>query len=105
MTFGKEGTMGARVHDLKDVEAIIDVFVAHGHTEVKIFQCLASHSADPTLPQVDTSRTYSGGTSEEYLGQLDWKAKGLKLETKLVPKHVCSCLLVAAMTSTDFDNH
>ncbi|KAJ3904977.1 Aldo/keto reductase [Lentinula edodes] len=69
MTFGKEGTMGARVHDLKDVEAIIDAFVAHGHTEV------------------DTSRTYAGGTSEEFLGKLDWKAKGLKLETKLVPKH------------------
>ncbi|KAE9389376.1 Aldo/keto reductase [Gymnopus androsaceus JB14] len=69
MTFGKEGTMGARVHDLKDVEAILDVFVAHGHTEI------------------DTSRTYSGGTSEEMIGQIDWKSKGLKLETKLISLH------------------
>ncbi|KAJ3796212.1 Aldo/keto reductase [Lentinula aff. detonsa] len=69
MTFGKEGTMGARVHNVKDVEAILDVFVAHGHTEV------------------DTSRTYAGGTSEELLGQIDWKTKGLKWETKLVPIH------------------
>lgn len=26
---------GARVHDLKDVEAILDVFQAHGHSEVQ----------------------------------------------------------------------
>ncbi|KAF5391077.1 hypothetical protein D9757_003113 [Collybiopsis confluens] len=65
----QEGTMGARVHDPEQVEAILDVFVAHGHTEI------------------DTSRTYCGGTSEEMLGLIDWKAKGLKLETKLVAKH------------------
>ncbi|KAJ3768806.1 Aldo/keto reductase [Lentinula raphanica] len=69
MTFGKEGTMGARVHNVKDVEAILDEFVAHGHSEV------------------DSSRTYASGTSEELLGQIDWKAKGLKWETKLVAKH------------------
>ena len=34
MTFGEEGKEGARVHDLKDVEAILDVFQAHGHKEV-----------------------------------------------------------------------
>lgn len=34
MTFGAEGQEGARVHDIKDVEAILDVFQAHGHTEV-----------------------------------------------------------------------
>ena len=27
---------GARVHDLKDVEAILDVFQAHGHYEVRM---------------------------------------------------------------------
>ncbi|KIK54557.1 hypothetical protein GYMLUDRAFT_1022648 [Collybiopsis luxurians FD-317 M1] len=68
MTFGREGTFQARVHDVKDVEAILDVFVSHGHTEV------------------DTSRFYGEGTSEEMLGMIDWRAKGLKLETKLVPK-------------------
>lgn len=35
--------------------------------------------------QVDTARVYAGGTSEEYLGQIGWKEKGLKLETKLYP--------------------
>ncbi|KAH7869320.1 Aldo/keto reductase [Lentinula edodes] len=69
MTFGKEGTNGARVHDVKDVEAILDEFLKRGHTEI------------------DTARVYCAGTSEEILGQIDWKAKGLKLETKLVARH------------------
>ncbi|KAG6845547.1 hypothetical protein H0H87_007791 [Tephrocybe sp. NHM501043] len=67
MTFGAPGTSGARVHDLKDVEAILDVFRSHGHTEI------------------DTATVYTAGTSEEYLGKIDWKGKGLKLETKLYP--------------------
>ncbi|KAI0728814.1 Aldo/keto reductase [Fomitopsis betulina] len=67
MTFGEEGKEGARVNNLKDVEAILDVFQAHGHTEV------------------DTARTYTGGTSEEYLGKIDWRGRGLKIETKLYP--------------------
>ncbi|KAF4603888.1 hypothetical protein EYR38_004304 [Pleurotus pulmonarius] len=67
MTFGAEGQEGARVHDIKDVEAILDVFQAHGHSEV------------------DTARVYAGGTSEEYLGKIDHKGRGLKIETKLVP--------------------
>ncbi|KAF7440760.1 hypothetical protein PC9H_001108 [Pleurotus ostreatus] len=67
MTFGAEGQEGARVHDIKDVEAILDVFQAHGHTEV------------------DTARVYAGGTSEEYLGKVDHKGRGLKIETKLIP--------------------
>ncbi|PCH42898.1 hypothetical protein WOLCODRAFT_152953 [Wolfiporia cocos MD-104 SS10] len=67
MTFGEAGKEGARVHDIKDVEAILDVFQAHGHTEI------------------DTARVYSGGTSEEYLGRINWRERGLKLETKLYP--------------------
>ncbi|KJA27232.1 hypothetical protein HYPSUDRAFT_35849 [Hypholoma sublateritium FD-334 SS-4] len=67
MTFGAPGTDGARVHDIKDVEAILDVFRSHGHTEI------------------DTARVYCAGTSEEYLGKIDLAAKGLKLETKLYP--------------------
>lgn len=35
--------------------------------------------------QVDTARTYSGGTSEEYIGKIDWKSKGLEIATKLYP--------------------
>ena len=38
--------------------------------------------------QVDTARTYTGGTSEEYLGRIDWRSKGLKIETKLYPNVV-----------------
>ncbi|EPS99222.1 hypothetical protein FOMPIDRAFT_1030941 [Fomitopsis schrenkii] len=67
MTFGEEGKEGARVYDLKDVVAILDAFQAHGHTEV------------------DTSRVYSGGTSEEYLAELGWKERGLLVETKVYP--------------------
>jgi hypothetical protein len=37
MTFGAPGTDGARVHDLKDIEAILDVFLKHGHREVRIY--------------------------------------------------------------------
>ncbi|OBZ74930.1 Aflatoxin B1 aldehyde reductase member 3 [Grifola frondosa] len=67
MTFGAPGQEGARVNDLKDVEAILDVFQAHGHYEI------------------DTAQTYCGGTSEEYLGKIDWKKRGLKMDTKLYP--------------------
>ncbi|KAM5536571.1 hypothetical protein V8D89_009666 [Ganoderma adspersum] len=67
MTFGEQGKEGARVHDLKDVNAILDVFQKHGHFEV------------------DSARTYTGGTSEEYLGKIDWKKRGLVMDTKLYP--------------------
>ena len=36
MTFGEEGKEGARVHDLKDVEATLDEFLSHGFTEVRV---------------------------------------------------------------------
>ncbi|KAI0753611.1 Aldo/keto reductase [Fomes fomentarius] len=70
MTFGEEETTGARVHDLKDVEAILDVFQAHGHYEI------------------DSARGYSDGTSEEYLGKIDWQKRGLVIDTKLYPTGV-----------------
>ena len=34
MTFGEAGKDQARVHNLEDVKAILDIFQAHGHTEV-----------------------------------------------------------------------
>lgn len=37
---------------------------------------------------MDSARTYCGGTSEEYLGKIDWKKRGLELETKLYPNIV-----------------
>jgi len=68
MTFGEEGQEGARVYDVKEIEAILDIFQAHGHDEI------------------DTARTYCGGTCEEYIGRVDWKKRGLKMETKLAPR-------------------
>lgn len=41
MTFGEEGTECARIHDLKDVEKILDVFQARDHMEVSIRFVLA----------------------------------------------------------------
>ncbi|CAK7242004.1 MAG: hypothetical protein STHCBS139747_003478 [Sporothrix thermara] len=67
MTLGKAGAEQARVHDLADCAAILDVFQKHGHSEI------------------DTARTYGGGSSEEYLGQLDLAKRGIVLDTKLAP--------------------
>jgi len=67
MTWGKEGTGGARVTNIEDCEKMLDVFVKHGHNEI------------------DTARVYCGGTSEEYLGQVDWKSRGIIVDTKLYP--------------------
>ncbi|TCD64943.1 hypothetical protein EIP91_003401 [Steccherinum ochraceum] len=65
MTFGKAGNENVRVSDLKTASAILDVFQKHGHTEV------------------DSARSYGGGTSETVLGELEWQKRGLKMETKL----------------------
>ncbi|KIJ69452.1 hypothetical protein HYDPIDRAFT_106074 [Hydnomerulius pinastri MD-312] len=67
MTFGEEGTEGVRVHDLEDVAKMLDIFQAHGHEEV------------------DTARIYGGGTSEEYLGKIDWQSRHLIMDTKHYP--------------------
>ncbi|TCD62545.1 hypothetical protein EIP91_006750 [Steccherinum ochraceum] len=65
MTFGREGNEGIRVSDLETASAILDVFQKHGHSEI------------------DTARSYGGGTSETLLGELEWQKRGLKMETKL----------------------
>lgn len=67
MTFGREGTEGARVHTAEEVGKILDVFQAHGHYEL------------------DSARTYAGGTSEEILGEVGWQQRGLVMDTKLYP--------------------
>ncbi|EIW65256.1 Aldo/keto reductase [Trametes versicolor FP-101664 SS1] len=67
MTFGEKGKEGARVHDLEGIKAILDVFQSHGHYEI------------------DTAKTYSQGTSEELLGKINWKERGLAMDTKLYP--------------------
>ncbi|KAF5360158.1 hypothetical protein D9758_011363 [Tetrapyrgos nigripes] len=68
MTFGFEGKGGVRVHDLKTLGEIVNVFKAHGHSEV------------------DNSRYYGEGTTEEIIGQIDHT--GLKIQTKLPAFHM-----------------
>lgn len=89
MTFGEPGKEGARVHDIQDAEAILNVFRSHGHTEV--FNTIIDRFGTAFqyfIWKIDTARVYSGGTSEEYLGKIDLASKGLKIETKLYPMKV-----------------
>ncbi|KAH9886970.1 Aldo/keto reductase [Cubamyces lactineus] len=65
--FGAPGKDGARVDQLKDIGAILDLFQGHGHFEV------------------DTARIYAEGTSEEYIGKLNWQKRGLLVDTKIYP--------------------
>ena len=56
------------MHDLKDCAAILDVFQKYGYSEV------------------DTARAYGHGSSEQYLGQLEWQKRGIIMDTKLSPR-------------------
>ncbi|KAF2440452.1 Aldo/keto reductase [Karstenula rhodostoma CBS 690.94] len=67
MTFGKEGEEGVRTSNLSDCTAILDTFQKHGHSEI------------------DTSRFYGGGSTEEYLAALKWQERGLVMDTKFFP--------------------
>ena len=67
MTIGKAGVEQTRVHTLDETTAILDVFQKHGHSEV------------------DTARYYGQGSSEEFLGDLDWQKRGLVMDTKFYP--------------------
>ncbi|KAF1842382.1 Aldo/keto reductase [Cucurbitaria berberidis CBS 394.84] len=67
MTFGREGEGQVRTSNLSDCAAILDTLRSHGHAEV------------------DTSRFYGNGSSEEWLGALKWKERGLILDTKFFP--------------------
>ena len=49
MTFGEAGKEGARVHDLKDVEAILDVFQKHGHYEVNPLHYIMDNKENLTI--------------------------------------------------------
>ncbi|EON96959.1 putative aldo keto reductase protein [Phaeoacremonium minimum UCRPA7] len=66
MTFGDAGIEGVRVSNLKDAGAILDTFQAHGHREI------------------DTARLYGAGSSEKFLGELDWQGRGLVMATKVL---------------------
>ena len=67
MTIGKPGIEMTRVFTLEDTSALLSTFQSHGFNEV------------------DTARVYGEGSSEEYLGKLDWKSKGIVMDTKLYP--------------------
>ncbi|KAK9452840.1 NADP-dependent oxidoreductase domain-containing protein [Dipodascopsis uninucleata] len=67
MTIGKAGVEQARVHDLKDAGALLDIFQKFGHNEI------------------DTARVYGEGSSEEYLGELEWQKRGIIMDTKYYP--------------------
>ncbi|KAF9891127.1 hypothetical protein FE257_005063 [Aspergillus nanangensis] len=85
MTFGKPDTLGARVHETSDAANILDVFQRHGHNEV------------------DTARIYGAGSSEEMLAALDWKNRGLVMDTKLYPSANRSMSLANTYTHTPED--
>ncbi|KAJ3070390.1 hypothetical protein HDU98_006594 [Podochytrium sp. JEL0797] len=65
MTFGRG--VGGRINDLVEVQAILDTFKAHGHSEL------------------DTARMYCEGNTEEVLAELRVKEQGFQLHTKAYP--------------------
>ncbi|KAH3950110.1 hypothetical protein HBH64_131390 [Parastagonospora nodorum] len=67
MTFGREGEEQVRTSKLEDCASILDTFQSYGHNEI------------------DTSRFYGGGSSEEYLKALDWQKRNLTMDTKFFP--------------------
>ncbi|KAI9700120.1 MAG: hypothetical protein M1836_002654 [Candelina mexicana] len=66
MTFGNSPHQ-SRITSLDTAGEVLDIFQSHGHNEI------------------DTSRIYGIGTSEEYLGKLRWQDRGLVMDTKLYP--------------------
>ena len=67
MTYGAE--QKSRVSDVGTIQGIFDVFKRYGHNEM------------------DTSRVYAAGTSEEILGKLAVQSKqGMKMATKCHPQ-------------------
>ncbi|KAF2720178.1 Aldo/keto reductase [Polychaeton citri CBS 116435] len=67
MTFGKAGVEQVRVSSLETASSILDAFQKHGHSEV------------------DTARVYGQGSSETMLAELDWKSRGIVMDTKFYP--------------------
>jgi hypothetical protein len=72
MTFGEEGKEGARVHDVKDINAILDIFQAHGHDEVCRYGwmplALVHRYARLMLPE-HTVKGHAKSTSERPTGK------------------------------------
>ncbi|ESZ95668.1 aflatoxin B1-aldehyde reductase [Sclerotinia borealis F-4128] len=66
MTIGRPGD-AIRTSTIRGAAKILDVFQAHGHSEV------------------DSARVYGGGSTEERLAEVDWQSRGLIMQTKLYP--------------------
>ncbi|OJA08030.1 hypothetical protein AZE42_09670 [Rhizopogon vesiculosus] len=64
-SFGLPGprSNGARIHSVEQAQETIDAYVRHGYTTI------------------DTARLYGGGTSEEFIGQIDLR-EGCHIDTK-----------------------
>ncbi|KAG8967048.1 hypothetical protein FRC03_010796 [Tulasnella sp. 419] len=65
MTFGIAGKSGVRTSDTKECQKLVDAFLAHGHSEI------------------DTSRMYGDGTTEEVLSKINIQKAAL--DTKVFP--------------------
>ncbi|KAL9113881.1 MAG: hypothetical protein Q9227_002015 [Pyrenula ochraceoflavens] len=66
MTIGN-GAEQSRISDIGEVNKVLDLLQSHGHNEI------------------DTSRYYGGGSSEEYFGKIGWQKRGLVMDTKFYP--------------------
>lgn len=66
-TFGPDTTHGARVTDVDEAVAILDYYRSRGYDEL------------------DTARTYNGGQQEGFLRQMQWREKGARVATKIIP--------------------
>ncbi|KUJ18328.1 Aldo/keto reductase [Mollisia scopiformis] len=67
MTFGKDAGSGARITSMDEYNKMLDHFQAAGYNEV------------------DTARSYVGGTQEAWTRDAKWKDRGLALATKSYP--------------------
>src|SRR5277367_5054932 len=67
MTFGPEGTGGARVHEISTVGDILDTFQKFGYDEL------------------DTARGYCNGEEEGFITKAGWKERGMKMGSKCYP--------------------
>ncbi|KAJ7792315.1 Aldo/keto reductase [Mycena olivaceomarginata] len=85
MSFGDPGSEGARVENVKDVEAALDSLLKHGHCEVRtLTRYLESFSAQRNCRSIRPVST-RGGTSETILGKVNWQEKGISVSTKILP--------------------
>jgi aflatoxin B1 aldehyde reductase len=61
------GREGIRVTSVEDTNALLDTFQKHGHSEV------------------DSARSYGGGSTEKRLAEANWQKRGIVMDTKLYP--------------------